>query len=40
MKKEITRRIIKELESIKNALVSLLSLMKDINDREYRKKEE
>ena len=40
MKKEITRRIIKELESIKNALVSLLSLMKDINDREYRRKEE
>ena len=40
MKKEMTRRIIKELESIKNALVSLLSLMKDINDREYRRKEE
>jgi len=40
MKKEITRKIIKELESIKNALVSLLSLMKDINDREYRRKEE
>ena len=39
MKKEMTRRIIKELESIKNALVSLLSLMKDINDREYRRKE-